>query len=932
MQDTKHNLLLHRTFQYIALILILLGIVGSYYYFTVRGSTRNASMNALNTNGLVGQWSFDGKDTAWTSGTTGTVTDTSGNSNTGTLTNMARATSPVLGKIGQALTFDGTNDYVTAGDIDAMDGLNRLTVSGWIKTTATTEKHAIDKSFCDGIADHGAFELGVNFFTTGKGSFYIYKNGGSPTAYFVESSASVNDGNWHHLVGVYDGTNLLIYVDGVQGGSTSASGITMPSLVYSFEVGGNCNGHGGLFFPGQIDDVRVYNRALSASEIADLYKMGGVNTNTSASLPQGIGRLDSGLAGYWAFDDGSGTTPVDSSTNGHNATFGDAPTWTTGQIGGALSFDGSNDYVDMGDVAVLNNATAFTITTWVKDSDFADGGRLFHKRNGDNNDIMFGIWSDNQFYVEVGNGQNSYGLFSGYSSIVSSGVWYHIAMVYDGLGATDADRLKLYINGVERVMTYPSGSIPSSTADLSGFPFTVAKERTAGDFFKGLVDEVRIYNRALSVSEVTDLYRLTTPTGVDTSLKGYWPLDGGATRWTSSTAATTLDLSGAGNIGTLTNMAISTAPTQGKLGQALTFDGTNDSVTIPASSSINGLSTLTACAWVNPADTAVADPVVFSTYNAANTSGWDMYLVDLGGATWGLGSSAKMNTGNPYSFHNYNIDVIPSGAWSFVCVTQSGDASANIHLYLNGTELVGGVTQDATSRASDSTNGGIIGWTRDSSAASIFKGSIDDVRVYNRALSATEVAGLYNTGKATLNASTNALNTSGLIGQWSFDGKDTTWTSGTTGTVTDTSGNSNTGTLTNMARATSPVLGKIGQAFTFDRVNDYIDVGDTASLSLTGSFTLSAWVKAGGFNGSGGNDDNFIITKTSTTEWGYGLAATTDNGPEQFSVVASGDGVAGNVAVRYSTTNPVVGQWYHVVGVYSTATPSLNIYVTIFYI
>src|SRR3990167_10285368 len=121
-----------RTLQWIIIILILTAIAGGvYHYLNVRGATLNAPPTTLNTSGLVGYWTFDGADTVWTSSTAATTLDKSGQGNTGTITNMSQSTSPVIGKIGQGLYFDGSN-YVL---LNTYTGLSSaLTVSGWVKT------------------------------------------------------------------------------------------------------------------------------------------------------------------------------------------------------------------------------------------------------------------------------------------------------------------------------------------------------------------------------------------------------------------------------------------------------------------------------------------------------------------------------------------------------------------------------------------------------------------------------------------------------------------------------------------------------------------------------------------------------------------------------------------------------------------------------
>src|SRR3989344_375446 len=107
-----------------------------------------AITSAALTDGLVGYWTFDGKDTNWA---TSKTNDLSGNGNTGTMTSMSTTTSPVVGKIGQGLKFDGVDDYVNVGDVAAIDNSNtQLSISAWFKmdvlpTSAATRQAIIIK-------------------------------------------------------------------------------------------------------------------------------------------------------------------------------------------------------------------------------------------------------------------------------------------------------------------------------------------------------------------------------------------------------------------------------------------------------------------------------------------------------------------------------------------------------------------------------------------------------------------------------------------------------------------------------------------------------------------------------------------------------------------------------------------------------------------
>lgn len=171
------------------------------------------------------------------------------------------------GKNGGGLTFSGSSGYVNMGDVNSVDGVNALTVSAWMKTTGTTEQHLVDKGICQGVVNDGPFELGANFFTSGRASFVIYKSGGSPNYYPLESSVAVNDGLWHHISATYDGSTMRMYVDGIASGQASVPGVILSSTSNALEVGGHCNG-GSILWKGSVDDVRIYSRALSPAEVA----------------------------------------------------------------------------------------------------------------------------------------------------------------------------------------------------------------------------------------------------------------------------------------------------------------------------------------------------------------------------------------------------------------------------------------------------------------------------------------------------------------------------------------------------------------------------------------------------------------------------------------------------------------------------------------
>jgi hypothetical protein len=211
---------------------------------------------------------------------------------------------------------------------------------------------------------------------------------------------------------------------------------------------------------------------------------------------------------------------------------------------------------------------------------------------------------------------------------------------------------------------------------------------------------------------------------------------------------------------------------------------------------------MTITAWINVTDFSGYRGILGKT-DATNTSypaPYDFYLITATGIPAfyrGDGSATSLHYG-----HFDGTTAPATGKWQFIAVTQAGNTITH---YLNGATNGSGTMSNAGSFTI--TNGsGIarIGSRNDS--VTLMKGSMDEVRIYNRALSGTEVTNLYNLGAEKLNVSPVSNLTSGLVGYWTFDGKDTPWTSSSAGTATDRSGNGNTGTLTNMSRSTSPIV------------------------------------------------------------------------------------------------------------------------------
>jgi hypothetical protein len=228
----------------------------------------------------IAHWAFDESS--------GTTASDSIGGYTGTLsTSGATWTS---GKAGGAISFNGSG-YVTMGDVLPFTSGN-FSLSVWVQTGATGGVHVVSKHW-GGYAN--GYLLGVN--TAGVGDpnkAWFYYTGG-----IVNSSTSVNDNNWHHVVGVYhSGTNAEIYVDGVPVENTSPS-VSISGNSAPFLVGAWYDGSYHPTYTGLIDDVQVYDNALTSSEVQWLYEHPGqVVPEASTLCLLGVG-LAALAAAHW---------------------------------------------------------------------------------------------------------------------------------------------------------------------------------------------------------------------------------------------------------------------------------------------------------------------------------------------------------------------------------------------------------------------------------------------------------------------------------------------------------------------------------------------------------------------------------------------------------------------------------------------------------
>jgi hypothetical protein len=472
--------------------------------------------------GLVGYWSFN-------EGVGTIATDFSGNGNHGTLGGTPAPTW-TSGKRGTALDLTSTvdqQDRVTVASTTVLQPLS-ITVAAWLKITDTVGNGHI-------VSYTGNLDRGYNLLTNSEGfgygcaassvSFWLYEGDDQCLSY---AFANFTPGSWNHMTGTYDGETIRLYVNGTEvASSTSPSGPIQYESGTTFCIGNRsssetvCN-QSGTNYGGLVDEIRAYNRALSASEVAALYQSGAVRLNASAADLDDGSTLGSGLVGHWTFDGGdivwassTAGTATDRSGNGRNGTLtnmSQSSSPALGKLGQAFYFDGTNDYVNIGNVSFLDSATAASVCVWMKynaASVTGDGAIVSEFGGAAGSWIFFvddvaaisGRTDTINFSPNGSTGGGAGGRVEGSTGLVTPGAWDHYCGTFQG-----STFIRLYKNGVldQQNTTSVVSAIPSSSFNLR----MGATDEGPARYLNATLDDVRVYNRALSAAEVQRLYKL----------------------------------------------------------------------------------------------------------------------------------------------------------------------------------------------------------------------------------------------------------------------------------------------------------------------------------------------------------------------------------------------------------------------------------------
>jgi len=532
-----------------------------YYVVTATDAGNNESTNSNEANAkpndrdltLIGHWKFD-------EGSGTVAADASGNGNNGTLLNGPTWTT---GRIGGAVRFDGNNDYVNLPS-GVLNGLSDITTAFWIKTSKTG-KQAIFSG-----ANSGNNEEYLVYFTLH--TQILLFSGESPSSYVAWNIASIANGQWHHVAVIRDDRNnmVTVYIDGVSQGAKVVTLNPLNIAANGLVIGQEQDAVGGGFdpaqaFAGDFDELRIYNRVLSAAEIAAL-------TQRDATAPSAPAGLTATASGEQINLSWTAASDAESGISGY-------------KIYRGTTAAGETFLAQVGNVTSYTDGSTSPNTTYFYQVSALNGAGLESVKSNETSAVT---------------GNNPPAAPAGLSASAGN---QQISLNWNDNSESDLAGYHVYRS------TTAGGPYTRITTNLVTVSAYTDAGLTNGTTYYYVVTAEDVVGNASANSNEAN----ATPTDIDPTLVGYWRFDEG-----SGTIAA--DASGNGNNGTLLN---GPTWTTGRIGGAVRFDGNNDYVNLP-SGVLNGLSNVTTAFWIKTSKTG--KQAIFSGANSGNNEEYLLYF------------------------------------------------------------------------------------------------------------------------------------------------------------------------------------------------------------------------------------------------------------------------------------------------------------------
>jgi hypothetical protein len=667
----------------------------------------------VTTSGLV--YYLDAAQTASYPGSGSTWSNLVGSGNAVTLYN-----SPTYSASGGgSLLFDGTTQY---GRSVSPVNLPNWTMEAWYYYNGGSTAGNIVIDMFPSSMQYILGSFGGGWLSTG-----MYSPSANTSAY------EATPGNWYHVIGTYDGTNLKLYINGAVV-YIKAISITPSNGGIGFQIMTQYDTGHSQYLAGNLAILRMYNRGLTTIEVNTNYNaersrfsLTSVNSPISYTIPS-VSFSTSGLSFYIdisiqaCYYNSSAATLYDLTGSSMVITLYNSPTYSTSG-GGSLLFNGTSQYGRSSAPLPLTN---WTMEAWYYYNGGSTGGN-----------IVVDIYPSSMQYIlgSFGGGLLSTGMYSPsantWAYTLTSGNWYHAVGTYDGTN------LKLYVNGV--LVYFKTITITPSNSGI-GFQIMTQYDIGHSSYLAGNLAILRMYNRGLSATEINTNYNAErarfslayvnppisyTIPSVSFSTSGlsfYIDIAIQASYYNSS-ATTLYDLTGSSMIITLYNSP--TYSTTG--GGCLIFNGTTQ---YGRSSAPLPLTNWTIEAWYYYSGGSTGGNIVVDIFSSTM-----QYILGSFGGGW-ISAGMYSPSANTGSF------TPTVGNWYQVVGTYDG---ANVKLYING------ALSSSVASTGRPTNGGIgfhIMTQYDVGRSQYLAGNLAILRMYNRALILSEVTQNYNAEKS----------------------------------------------------------------------------------------------------------------------------------------------------------------------------------------
>ena len=589
------------------------------------------------------------------------------------------------GYFGQSASFNGTSSVITLPG-NMLNSLTAISISTWVyRQTGSSDDYeyimsggtlASGKTYGIAIRDDGG---------SADNKFYFYDG---LSSYNSNTICSYN--TWYNVCITWAGTQMNFYINGVLDSTHTVGNCSFASSGNTNKIG-EYYYNGNFEFSGLIDQVRLFNKAISASEVTTLYKEIGPHNGTPTGVDFGVG----GKSLYGA------------------------------------RFNGTNSYIYASN-SVQQPTTNFSVSVWSKWNSKPSGsvGLVGNFKTGISPQVGFAIAKENNenvfsFHAD-GTANSKGGKVLGTTNFVT-GEWYHTVGTYDG------SNVKIYVNGtLEGTVAY------TATPGTTDQPLVIGRwyGNYSGYYHNGQIDQVRIFNKAISAAEVSKLYgngageipckhtATTTNNNYPVTNVAYYKLDNSAIDETGSYT------------GTESNIEYRF----GRYGQAAVFNGSSSKIVLPNSSlGITDASNFSFSCWFKTNSSSQDNQALIWTNgsNAGARFGLGINSTSQGGDTsvyFGIGTSS-------FTYINSGTGAFIANTWVHVVGIKS--STTGMSLYVDN--VLKATNTGATGAASTTATGdNRLGGYKTTAESSWFNGSIDQVRMFSSALDSDQVTKLYN--------------------------------------------------------------------------------------------------------------------------------------------------------------------------------------------